>query len=271
MKTTVYVKMDAQDQLLLSEGVCRQLGIVTYHPSIEPPAVPDRNSDVEALVPTVRVRLVQSLRLPANQGAVVPVCCDSEGGMAKLQSPLLVEPVPELGSLVVESAVVSPPRDGLTQMVVWNKSGFTQQLSKGAVLGVVDNAEVLDAPSCEQDTEPVTVSRLDSSAQESRKKKLLEMLKLADLPPDELQQLKDFLVSVHDVFSVSEGERGETDIVQLEIDTGDAQPQKQAPRRIPFILRQEVTPVCGFVVLVMRAHVCSRAPLHCTACMYMYM
>ena len=30
MKTTVYVKMDAQDQLLLSEGVCRQLGIVMY-------------------------------------------------------------------------------------------------------------------------------------------------------------------------------------------------------------------------------------------------
>lgn len=27
--TAVYIKMDAQDQLLLSEGVCRQLGILT--------------------------------------------------------------------------------------------------------------------------------------------------------------------------------------------------------------------------------------------------
>ena len=35
MKTMVYIKMDAADQLLLSEGVCRQLGIVTYHPSIQ--------------------------------------------------------------------------------------------------------------------------------------------------------------------------------------------------------------------------------------------
>lgn len=34
MKTTVHVKMDAQEQLLLS-GVCRQLSIVTYHPSIQ--------------------------------------------------------------------------------------------------------------------------------------------------------------------------------------------------------------------------------------------
>ena len=61
MKTTVYVKMDAQEQLLLSEGVCQQLGIVTYHPSIKPSKVPDKNSDVDALVPTVRVCLVQSL------------------------------------------------------------------------------------------------------------------------------------------------------------------------------------------------------------------
>ena len=34
MLTPIYLKMDAHDSLLLSEGVCRQLGIVTYHPSI---------------------------------------------------------------------------------------------------------------------------------------------------------------------------------------------------------------------------------------------
>ena len=33
--TPVYIKMDAHDQLLLSEGVCRQLGILRYHPSVE--------------------------------------------------------------------------------------------------------------------------------------------------------------------------------------------------------------------------------------------
>ena len=36
MKTAVYVKMDAPEQLLLSEGVCRQLGILTYHPDVQP-------------------------------------------------------------------------------------------------------------------------------------------------------------------------------------------------------------------------------------------
>ena len=32
MITPIYIKMDAKDQLLLSETVCRQLGIVSYHP-----------------------------------------------------------------------------------------------------------------------------------------------------------------------------------------------------------------------------------------------
>ena len=31
MQTLVYIKMDAADQQLLLEGVCKQLGIVTYY------------------------------------------------------------------------------------------------------------------------------------------------------------------------------------------------------------------------------------------------
>ena len=35
MTTPVYIKVDAHDQLLLSEGVCRQLGILQYDPDVE--------------------------------------------------------------------------------------------------------------------------------------------------------------------------------------------------------------------------------------------
>ena len=34
MQTPVYIKMDAADQLLLSEGICRQSGIVIYHEEV---------------------------------------------------------------------------------------------------------------------------------------------------------------------------------------------------------------------------------------------
>ena len=55
MKTPVYVKMDAPEVLLLSEGVCRQLKIVTYHPEVKA----SRKSGApvrECSVPVVRVQ-----------------------------------------------------------------------------------------------------------------------------------------------------------------------------------------------------------------------
>ena len=51
MKTPVYIKMDATTPLLLSEGVCHQLHILSYHPSIGVPgsdagnSVPSDSSD----------------------------------------------------------------------------------------------------------------------------------------------------------------------------------------------------------------------------------
>ena len=44
----------------------------------------------------------------------------------------------------------------------------------------------------------------------------------------------------HDVFSLEEDERGETDMIEFEINTGDELPRKQAARRIPYAARQEV-------------------------------
>ena len=34
MNTPVYVMLDAAEPLLLSEGVCRQLGIISYHSKV---------------------------------------------------------------------------------------------------------------------------------------------------------------------------------------------------------------------------------------------
>jgi hypothetical protein len=75
----MYIKMDAYDQLLLSEGVCRQLGIISYHPDVErwrggrrqstqkttAPSTPRQQEppedahSMEARVPTIRVNLMQ--------------------------------------------------------------------------------------------------------------------------------------------------------------------------------------------------------------------
>ena len=43
------------------------------------------------------------------------------------------------------------------------------------------------------------------------------------------------------MFSLEEGERGKTDVIEMDIDTGDVPPKKQSARRMPFVVRQEVT------------------------------
>ena len=53
-------------------------------------------------------------------------------------------------------------------------------------------------------------------------------------------ELQPLLLQYHDVFSLSEDDRGETDTVQLKKDTGNAPPQRQRVRRIPVVARQEV-------------------------------
>ena len=134
---------------------------------------------------------------------------------------------------------IVPPNNGITQIVVRNDSGFTQKLDEGAVLGVVESAEVLDVHPDMESTDSVTVNKLNRANQGLRKK-LLATQRLPTLPPVELQQLKDFLIDHPDMFSLEEGECRQTGIVQFEIDTGDAPPQEQPPRRMPFVVRQEV-------------------------------
>ena len=89
MKTSVYIKMDAYDQLLLSEGVCRQLGIISYHSDIYPGKRKqkddnkadnasstdsvDNEGDGNVVVPTVLVQLVTGVKLSLQHGTKVQI------------------------------------------------------------------------------------------------------------------------------------------------------------------------------------------------------
>ena len=45
-----------------------------------------------------------------------------------------------------------------------------------------------------------------------------------DLSPDQQEKLLLLLEEYHDVFSLEDSERGETDVIEVHIDTGDAPP-----------------------------------------------
>ena len=53
-------------------------------------------------------------------------------------------------------------------------------------------------------------------------------------------ELQQMLLDHHHLFSIGDDDRGETDLIQLTIDTGNATPIKQPARRIPYAAWQEV-------------------------------
>lgn len=76
MRTPVFIKMDARDPLFLSEGACRQLGIISYNQDVLPEKKTkpkDQMDGEEAKAPAVRVCLLQSVSVPLGHSSLVQV------------------------------------------------------------------------------------------------------------------------------------------------------------------------------------------------------
>ena len=61
------------------------------------------------------------------------------------------------------------------------------------------------------------------------------------LSVEQAGKLHELLEEFHLAFSLEEDEQGETDLVEMEIHTGDATPRRVPARRIPLTVRQEVS------------------------------
>ena len=172
--TPVYIKMDAADQLLLSEGVCRQLGIISYHPEVEswrgkrrkPPPVselkpaegqdPDGGDDSvsSALVPLIRVNLVQTVHLLPHQSKVVEVRIDADGRNV----PLLLESARLDCGADLETALIQPTTDGVAYTVVSNWTGMSLSVEEDSNLGEASTVTVVDIPEPAREPAPITPS-----------------------------------------------------------------------------------------------------------------
>ena len=203
----------------------------------------ENDADEEAVVPTVRVRLVTSLRLPPYKSVRAQVEVDPGDlppGPWMLQYRSDAE---ETLGICGEDVVIDPGGKQVSEVLLSNHSGFTCHLDAEEFLGTAVPAEVVNPPSPDAvgTFAITTVTRQQADLEEeSRRKKLRESLEEPDLPRPEKDALLEFIGSYHHVFSLEDGERGETDLVQMEINTGDAAPRKQPPRRVPFTLRQEI-------------------------------
>ena len=269
MKTPVYIKMDAHDQLLLSEGVCRQLEILHYHPSVErwrggkrkltqqqtgsssletrsgnqsdqSTTTQGDNHEQGATVPMVSVRLLQSTSVLPHQSKVVEVALPNPSNSAGCY---FLEPSSSDSGLRVDPSLIRVVPDEPVLAVISNPSGVHLALEEGDLLGEATPVDVVLPHKKESDARPETpeVKKIQSKPPSWRKKQLIESVGVPEaLTPAQQQEFLDFLTNHHNVFALEEYERGETSLVEMEIDTGDAHPRRCAPRRVPFAVRAEM-------------------------------
>ena len=242
--TPVYIKMDTPKQLLLSGGVCRQLGILTYHPDVQvwqggrkkvrAPPPP------KAQVPTVRVRLLQTTRVPPSHTVVVPVRVDSDFRGKQM----LLEPI--LGMESKMDATLVDMSKGTAYVSISNTDTYTLKLNRGVQISTATQVEVVEVntdckKTCDKSVDLFRVSSMDKRRTE-RGKKLLDLLEQDEthLSTLEKRTLNECLCNYHEAFVLDPNERGETELVQFTIDTGDEHPRRQPARRMPFAVREEV-------------------------------
>ena len=116
-------------------------------------------------MPTVRVKLVQSVRLPPNQSVLTNAYLTDHDS---LNGPLFVEPDASLlndKGLQVADSVVLPTQEGRVKVMLTNNSGITQRADEDIVIGTASPAELVDLP--ESEHTPNTGPRLRESLLEN--------------------------------------------------------------------------------------------------------
>ena len=191
-------------------------------------------------IPGVDVRLVRTVQLLPRQSFPAQVRIGGEHPVGTL----LMEGLREVEAKVaiqIDDCLLHSEND--SWIVITNPSGFTQVLEGGTKVGEVHPVEV---ETQSKETTQSQVMRVTATVEENnqvqmRKQQLEAALGQLDIPRQEKETLLSFLTNHHQAFSLEEGERGETDLVTMEINTGDARPRKQAVRRMPPAVRQEIS------------------------------
>lgn len=183
----------------------------------------------DAAVPTVRVHLLQTVRIPPRQRVLASAQVQSSMPCG----PIIFEPDARMQQVCgthTEDSLLQLNRDGSTRVPLDNPTGFTVTIQAGEVLGSVAEASII----CNEEVPPAPVKVLSArmssqyiSAQEKQcQKKLKESVGELDLPDDDKEIFMSFLAEYHHTFCL-EGERGETDLC-MEINTGQGNSEPDA-------------------------------------------
>ena len=124
----------------------------------------------------------------------------------------------------MDNALLLPDQDGIAYLRVTNPQGFTGVLDEGAMLGEAVEARVVSPePEPRSGLTVETVRATSTQEDPVRRRKLVQLLRECDpkCPNQEREALYKFLADHHEAFSLDDGDRGETGLIQMEINTGD--------------------------------------------------
>ncbi|XP_065917442.1 uncharacterized protein [Dysidea avara] len=218
MKTPIYIKMDAPESLLLSEGMCRKLGIISYHPNVQDGGSTKQDQSItenSCTVPTVRVRLIHDIHLLPDECVTAQVKLEGEVDMADEQPFLIEADHNKLREIKMKEfdVVVQVTASGVVQLSLINQLGMSQKIDKGmAIPNVLGAMQCCDSKQgSEKSVVPPIVAMVSGSiiAEEERKGKLKEYLESVEisscLTSEENCAILSLLENYHDVFSLIEG------------------------------------------------------------------
>ena len=125
--------MDAHNQLLLLEGVCRQLGTDSYHQDVKnwrggKTLYTGQKGASEGNIPIDRVELVQSVNVLPLQSLKVDVQFASLPAQTA-NTPHLLETdtsLKQANGVTLADSLLNPDANGIAEVISTNSTGFTQ-------------------------------------------------------------------------------------------------------------------------------------------------
>ena len=155
-----------------------------------------------------------------------------------------------MADVQIGCCLVNVNDDAPLKVLVTNSSEFTQHVDMEDWAGLASDVtpvctEASDTSDNGSDNSVSTIRTVQSSdnSVKLRQQLLSQHLfkdQVSPLPWQQKDSLLQLLLENHHAFALVEGEWGETDLLHMEVDTGNAAPQYQAARRTPFAVREEI-------------------------------
>ncbi|XP_049306293.1 retrovirus-related Pol polyprotein from transposon 17.6 isoform X1 [Bactrocera dorsalis] len=181
-------------------------------------------------VESKRVIVDDNQSIPPKSEAIVSAKVNGGGGTEELW---IVEPTKIDTPILVGRTLVKTREDATIPVRVVNEFNTPISLKKGAVIGQYHNISAIAR--CERSQQKPTIEPQQISPT------LLNNL-LNELHGNEKLKAEKLLEKYSSIFA-NEGNTGRTGIVKHRINTGDAKPIRQAPRRVPLAKREDANKI----------------------------